>query len=171
VVAMAEPEAEREFRMGWSLWRRAHQAVAKRCHSARRSLQQVGTPSAGLQHSTMRVIDAISEPMLTPLTDSEWERLRPLMPPQKPPTGRPRSDHRMVLAGILWVIGSDSSWRELPQEEFGPWRTIYSRYRKWRKEGLWQQIAEVLYLSATLVTMLLLAHNRGISVAVGLRSS
>jgi transposase len=152
VLAMAEPEAQREFRMGWSLWRRAHQAVAKRCHTARRSLRRAGeTPpaAAALQNSTMPVIDAIAEPpMLTPLlTDSEWERLRPLMPPQKPPTGRPRRDHRMVLAGILWVIGSDSSWRELPQEEFGPWRTVYSRYRKWHKEGLWQRIAEVLRLS------------------------
>jgi transposase len=149
VLAMAEPEAEREFHMGWSLWRRAHQAVAKRCHSARRSLRRAQTPPAALQNSTMRrVIDAIPEPMLTPLlTDSEWERLSPLMPPQRPPTGRPRRDHRMVLAGILWVIGSDSSWRELPQEEFGPWQTVYSRYRKWRKEGLWQRIAEVLRLS------------------------
>jgi transposase len=95
----------------------------------------------------MRVIEAIPEPMLTPvLTDAQWERLSPLMPPQKPPTGRPSRDHRMVLAGILWVIGSDSSWRELPQEEFGPWRTVYSRYRKWRKESLWQQIAEMLRL-------------------------
>ena len=151
VLTMAEPEVKREFRMGWSLWRRAHQAVAKRCHTtARRSLRQAGgTPSAALQNSTrVRVIDAISEPMLiAPLTDSEWELVRPLMPPQKPPTGRPRRDHHTVLAGILWVIGSDSSWRELPQEEFGPWRTLYSRYRKWRKEGLWQRIAEVLQLN------------------------
>lgn len=148
MVAMAEPELKREFRMGWSLWRRAHQAVAKRCHSARRSLRQAETSPAALQNSTMQLIDALPEPVHTPvLSDSEWERLRPLMPPQKPPIGRPRSDHRMVLAGILWVIGSDSSWRELPQEEFGPWRTVYSRYRKWRKEGLWQQIAEVLHLS------------------------
>jgi transposase len=150
MLAMAEPELNREFRMGWSLWRRTHQAVAKRCHSARRSLRWAGgTPSAAVQDSTiMRVIETIPEPMRTPvLTDSEWERLSPLMPPQKPPIGRPRRDHREVLAGILWVIGSDSSWRELPQEEFGPWRTVYSRYRKWRKEGLWQQIAEVLRLN------------------------
>src|SRR3712207_2660587 len=120
---MAEPEEERKFHTGWSLWRRAHQAVAKRCHSARRrSVRQAGggTPPADVpKDSTMQVIDTIAEPpMLMPvLTDSEWERLRALMPPQKPPTGRPRSDHRMVLAGILWVMGSDSSWRKLPQEE------------------------------------------------------
>jgi transposase len=58
------------------------------------------------------------------------------MPPQKPPTGRPRRDHhRTVLAGMLWVFGTGASWRELPEEEFGSWRTVYGRYREWREEG------------------------------------
>lgn len=64
--------------------------------------------------------------------------------PQKPPTGRPRSDHRTVLAGMLWIFGTGASWRDLPKEEFGSWRTVYSRYRKWRKEGLWRRIVETL---------------------------
>jgi hypothetical protein len=34
IRAMSGPEAQREFRLGWSLFRRAHQAVAKRCHEA-----------------------------------------------------------------------------------------------------------------------------------------
>jgi hypothetical protein len=38
ILAIAGPEEERGFRLGWSLWRRAHQAVAKRCHSAKRDL-------------------------------------------------------------------------------------------------------------------------------------
>jgi hypothetical protein len=33
---MSGPYEERDFRLGWSLWRRAHQAVAKRCHAAKR---------------------------------------------------------------------------------------------------------------------------------------
>jgi hypothetical protein len=32
ILAMTKPKGEREFRLGWSQWRRAHQAVAKRCH-------------------------------------------------------------------------------------------------------------------------------------------
>jgi hypothetical protein len=35
---MAAPEQERVFRLGWSLWRRAHQAMARRCHEASRAL-------------------------------------------------------------------------------------------------------------------------------------
>jgi transposase len=47
------------------------------------------------------------------------------MPPQRPPAGRPRSDHRMMLAGVLWIFGNGGAWRDLPEEEFGPWRTVY----------------------------------------------
>jgi transposase len=51
-----------------------------------------------------------------------------------------------VLRGVLWVMDSGASWRNLPEEEFGPWQTIYGQYRKWLKEGLWSQIVEVLRL-------------------------
>jgi transposase len=49
-----------------------------------------------------------------------------------------------VIDGMLWVHASGASWRDLPEKEFGPWQTIYGRYNRWRKEGLWQQIAELL---------------------------
>ena len=42
------------------------------------------------------------------LTDAQWDGLRPLLPPQRPPTGRPASDHRTVLNGILWVLRTGS---------------------------------------------------------------
>ena len=49
------------------------------------------------------------------LTDAQWERLRPLLPPQKPRTGRPARHHRIVLEGILWVLRTGSplcaAWR------------------------------------------------------------
>ncbi len=64
------------------------------------------------------------------------------MPLQKPPSGRPLRDHRTMLAGILWVLSNGSSWRDLPEEEFGAWQTIYGRNCKWREEGLWQRITE-----------------------------
>ncbi len=145
ILALAGPEEEREFRLGWSLWRRAHQAVARRCHTAarRRAFHPENAPSP-TQHVAMGVRSIVAEPTIAPFTDAAWELVRPLMPPQKPPSGRPRRDHRTVLAGILWVLSNGSSWRDLPEEAFGPWQTIYGRYRKWRKEGLWQRITEAL---------------------------
>jgi Putative transposase of IS4/5 family (DUF4096) len=143
ILAMAGPEEEREFRLGWSLWRRAHQAVANRCHTARRALRWEGA-SPPPRHTARQARGTVPELMGAPLTDEQWERIRPLMPPQEPPTGRPRRDHRQVLAGMLWIFGTGASWRDLPKEEFGPWRTVYGRYRKWREEGLWQRIVESL---------------------------
>jgi transposase len=78
------------------------------------------------------------------LTAESWELLKPLLPSQQPPLGRPRRDHRTMLAGMLWVLGSGASWRDLPKKEFGPWQTVYGRYSKWCREGLWQSMMEVL---------------------------
>ena len=38
------------------------------------------------------------------LTDEQWARLQPLLPPQKPETGKPSIDHRRVINGILWIL-------------------------------------------------------------------
>jgi transposase len=145
ILALAGPEEEREFRLGWSLWRRAHQAVARRCHRAHRAFHPESAPSSSVsRHVAMEVRSIVLEPRIELLTDVAWELVKPLMPAQKPPSGRPRRDHRSVLGGMLWVLSTGSSWRELPEEEFGPWQTVYGRYRKWYEEGLWQRITEVL---------------------------
>lgn len=73
------------------------------------------------------------------LTDEQWERLKPLLPPQKAQTGRPATDHRRIVNGILWILGTGAPWRDLP-ERYGPWPTVYSRFQRWRKAGLWDGI-------------------------------
>ena len=92
-----------------------------------------------------RLRGSILAPKAAALTDAEWELVRHLLPPQKPPMGRPRHDHRTVLGGMLWVTRSNASWREMP-EEFGKWETAYRRYRLRLDRGLWQRIAEVLWI-------------------------
>jgi len=82
-------------------------------------------------------------PLHRALSDAEWERIQPLLPPQKPVIGRPRHDHRTVLNGILAVVGTDLSWREMP-EEYGKRDRAYKRYRLWRDQGLWQRIVAAL---------------------------
>lgn len=142
ILATTGPEDERELRLGWSLWRRAHQAVAKRCHAARRGL--LGTrPPAFAKPAPAATVAPISA-LTPPLTDEKWERVRPLLPPQKPLVGRPRRDQRTVVDGILWVLNTGSSWRDVPRERFGAWGTVYGRYREWRKDGRWQRVLEAL---------------------------
>jgi transposase len=76
---------------------------------------------------------------MSDLTDAQWERLRPLVPPQKARTGRPARDHRTVLNGILWILRTGSPWRALP-ERYGSWKTVSSRFYRWQRAGIWRRI-------------------------------
>src|SRR2546429_8022050 len=73
------------------------------------------------------------------LTDRQWERLQPLLPPQKPKTGHPAKDHRLVLTGILWVLRTGAPWRDAPPA-YGPWQTLSTRFYRWVKAGIWDRI-------------------------------
>ena len=72
------------------------------------------------------------------LTDSEWSRIKEMLPPEHPKEGkrgRPaKCDNRRAMNGILWIARGGAPWRELP-ERYGPWQTVYSRFRKWRDMG------------------------------------
>lgn len=73
------------------------------------------------------------------LTDEQWAKIEPRLPPQKPHTGRPATDHRQIVNGILWIIRTGAPWRDLP-ERYGPVGTVSSRFYRWRKDGLWDRI-------------------------------
>ena len=73
------------------------------------------------------------------LTDEEWARLAPLLPPEKPRTGRRNKAHRPVVNAILWHLGTGAPWRDLP-ERYGPWQTVYTRFRRWRLAGVWDRV-------------------------------
>ncbi|KPW29166.1 ISPS1a [Pseudomonas coronafaciens pv. atropurpurea] len=66
------------------------------------------------------------------LSDASWELIKDLVSPEQK-MGRPRSDDRLVLHGILWILCSGAAWRDLP-ERFGPWSTVYQRFRDWRDD-------------------------------------
>lgn len=71
------------------------------------------------------------------LTDAQWERLRALLPPRKP--GAPRKDDRLVINAIVWKLTTGAPWRDLP-ERYGPWESVYTRFRRWTDAGVWDRI-------------------------------
>ncbi len=77
------------------------------------------------------------------VTNQQWERLEPLLPPQKPKVGRPAHDHRTILNGILWILRTGAPWRDLP-ERYGPWPTVASRFYRWKRAGIWQKLFDTL---------------------------
>jgi transposase len=81
------------------------------------------------------------------LSEMEWARLAPLLPPQKPRVGRPAGDHRRVLNGVLWVLRTGAPWRDLPAR-YGKWTTVASRFYRWRIAGVWDRVLTTLQAEA-----------------------
>jgi transposase len=75
------------------------------------------------------------------LPDPHWERIARFFPPagHRRTRGRPREDHHRILNGILWRLHTGAPWRDIP-EAYGPWQTIYGRFRRWRRDGTWARI-------------------------------
>jgi transposase len=75
------------------------------------------------------------------LTDFEWSVIQPLLPDK--PRGVPRVDDRRVLNGMFWVLRSGAPWADLP-ERYGPRTTVYNRFNRWRKAGVWDRIMDAI---------------------------
>jgi transposase len=78
------------------------------------------------------------------LTDSEWSLLEPLLPDRTTsPRGGQWLDHRQVINWVLWRTRTGSPWRDLPAE-FGKWKTVYMRHRRWSMDGTWERVLDEL---------------------------
>lgn len=75
------------------------------------------------------------------LSDAEWRIIQPLLPNK--PRGVPRADDRRVLNGIFYILRTGSPWRDLP-ERYGPYTTVYNRFNRWAKAGIWVNIFNAL---------------------------
>lgn len=83
------------------------------------------------------------------LTDQEWEQIVLLLPSNKGRWGRPPKDNRQMLNAMVWLARSGAPWRDLP-ERYGPWESVYSRFRKWIDDGVLDNIFRVLSLESEL---------------------
>lgn len=73
------------------------------------------------------------------LSDADYARILPLLPSNDGKVGAPWSDHRPILNGLFWRLATGASWRDIPHQ-YGPWQTIYDRYRVWLYDGTWDRI-------------------------------
>lgn len=77
------------------------------------------------------------------LTNKEWLVLGPLIPLAKA-GGRPRSvDIREVVNGIFYILRGGCAWRMMPND-LPKWKTVYDYFRKWRLNGFWKELNQVL---------------------------
>jgi transposase len=75
------------------------------------------------------------------LSDEEWAVIAPLLPLQG--RGARRGDDRKVLNGIFYILRTGAPWRDLP-ERYGPRTTVYNRYVRWGRRGVWKAVFDAL---------------------------
>lgn len=70
------------------------------------------------------------------LTERQFARLEPFLPTDT--RGVPRVDDRRVISGIVHVVKSGCRWKDAPVC-YGPHKTLYNRFVRWRAKGVWRQ--------------------------------
>jgi len=86
-------------------------------------------------------LEAVMAKQLTWLSDAEWARIEPLLPQGR--KGAHRVDDRRVISGIVHMLRIGARWRDCPPE-YGPYTTIYNRFNRWSRQGIWFEMFEAL---------------------------
>lgn len=80
------------------------------------------------------------------LTDEQWEVVKAFLPEEEFVTGvrgRPWTDARQVLNGVLWILKTGAQWSELPGK-YPPYQTCHRRFQAWIESGALERILEAL---------------------------
>ena len=101
------------------------------------------------------------------LSEAQFLRIKPHLPW---PHGKKRVDDRRVISGIMYVIRNGLMWKDAPSD-YGPHKTLYNRFVRWSKRGIFNKIfaalaeeageAETLMIDATHLK----AHRTAASLA------
>jgi len=75
------------------------------------------------------------------LSDAQWASIQPHLPSGR--RGARRVDDRRVISGILHMLRTGARWRDCPAE-YGPCTTIYNRFNRWSRQGVWEDVFHVL---------------------------
>ena len=76
------------------------------------------------------------------LTNEQWKIVEPILPedPEREDgRGRPWSDPRMVLNGVLWILRTGAPWKDLPPR-YGPYQTAHRRFQNWVRSGVMERL-------------------------------
>ena len=71
------------------------------------------------------------------LSDEQWKRIEPHLPTDV--RGVERAEDRRVISGIVHVLKSGCRWCDCPPE-YGPPTTIYNRFVRWARRGIWERL-------------------------------
>jgi transposase len=107
------------------------------------------------------------------VSDAVWEQVAPLLPGKARDRGVTAKDNRLFLEAVLWRVRAGPPWRDLPAA-FGHWNSVFQRFRRWVRAGVFERIFERLsgepdfeyaLIDGTIVT----AHQKASGVKGGLK--
>ena len=81
------------------------------------------------------------------ISDSQWERVAPLLPGKDGDRGRSARDNREFLEAVLWIARTGAPWRDLPNE-FGLWNSVFRRFRRWALKDAFEKVFQELAADA-----------------------
>ncbi|MEV0074665.1 transposase [Amycolatopsis sp. NPDC050768] len=81
------------------------------------------------------------------LSDEQWALIEGLLPLRTGRRGRPFSDARAMVEGILYRYRCGIAWRDVP-EVFGPWQTIWTWHRRMAGDDTWEMVLQRLLTAA-----------------------
>ena len=70
------------------------------------------------------------------LSAKQLERIKPFFPLSH---GIPHVDDLKVISGIIYVIKHGLQWKDAPRE-YGPYKTLYNRFLRWSRMGVFNNI-------------------------------
>lgn len=76
------------------------------------------------------------------ITDAQWNLINEFIPEdvvREDGRGRPWSDPRKALNGILWILRTGAPWKDLPVR-YGAYQTVHRRFQHWRKHGVMESV-------------------------------
>ena len=75
--------------------------------------------------------------------DDDWDRIKDLLPGREGTRGVTARDNRLFIDAVLWIAKTGAPWRDLP-DRFGNWNSIWRRFDRWARKGVWREVFEVL---------------------------
>ena len=73
------------------------------------------------------------------LSGAQWAKMEPHCRGKRTDPGRSGTDNRRFVEAVLWIARTGSPWRDLPAE-FGPWNTVFKRFRDWVKADVFKRL-------------------------------
>src|SRR5262245_48255022 len=77
------------------------------------------------------------------ISDDNWSRIEGWLPGRAGTSGRPAEDNRLFVDAVLWIGKTGAPWRDLP-ERFGNWNSVWRRFDRWSRSGVWQRVFAAL---------------------------